>query len=250
MRTFSRIPFLALALLGAGLAPAQTPSPSPDPARKAAGATAKKTPAPAGSAEPSTEREKTLYAMGAMLGLPVSSLDLKDDDLAWIRQGLSDSAGGRSLRIPLESFAPKVSDFTQSRLAEVASLEAAKDSVVVQREAAQPGTVRHPSGLLYRETKAGTKPGPGKTGKVFVAYTGTLTNGTVFDTSRSLGRPIVFDLEKVIPCWRNALPLMKAGGQARIVCPPSLAWGNVGNPPRIRPGATVIYDIELVEVLK
>ncbi len=250
MRTFSRIPFLTLGLLGAGLALAQTPAPTPTPARKAAGATAKTTPASAGSAEPSTEREKILYAMGAMLGLPVSSLDLKEEDLVWIRQGLSDSAGGRSLRVPLEPFAPRVSDFTQNRLAEVASLQAAKDSPVVQREAARPGTVRHPSGLLYRETKAGTKPGPGKTGKVFVAYTGTLTDGTVFDTSKSLGRPIIFDLEKVIPCWRNALPLMKAGGQARIVCPASLAWGNVGNPPRIRPGATVIYDIELVEVLK
>jgi FKBP-type peptidyl-prolyl cis-trans isomerase len=235
MSTSSRVPFLTLCLLGAGFVHAQTPAPSPTPVA---------------SAEPSTERQKILYTMGALLGLPVSSLDLKEEDVVWIRQGLSDSAAGRPLRVSPDSFAPQLSDFTRKRLAEVASLTRMKDSPAVQREAARPGTVRHPSGLLYRETKAGTKPGPGKTGKVFVAYTGTLTDGTVFDTSKTVGRPIVFDLEKVIPCWQSALPLMKAGGEARIVCPPQLAWGDIGHPPRVRPGATVIYDIELVDVLK
>lgn len=188
--------------------------------------------------------------MGAMLGFPVSSLELGEAEIAWIRKGLTDSASGKPLRVPASAWMTQVSDFTATRLADVASLQKSKDMPFFQREAAQPGTVKDPSGILYRETRPGTKPGPGKTGKVYVSYTGTLPDGTVFDSSGTVGRPIVFDLEKMIPCWQAALPLMKAGGSARIVCPPRLAWGDVGNPPLVKPGATVVYDIELLEVLK
>jgi len=250
MMTFSRSPFLAVLLIGTGLAAGQTPVPTTPSSQKPAAPKAKKPPVAAASAEPSTDREKILYTMGAMLGFPVSSLELTDAEIGWIRQGLTDSAGGKPLRVPPGTWMPQVSDFTQKRLADVAASERAREGPFFQREAAQPGTVRHPSGILYREIRAGTRPGPGKTGKVFVAYTGTLTDGTVFDSSTSAGRPILFDLEKVIPCWQAALPLMKAGGRARIVCPPEMAWGDVGNPPRVRPGATVVYDLELVEVLK
>lgn len=250
MMTSFRSPFLAVFLIGTGLAAGQTPVPTTPSSQKPAAPKAKKPPVPAASAEPSTDREKILYTMGAMLGFPVSSLELTDAEIAWIRQGLTESAEGKPLRVPAASWMPQVSDFTHKRLAEVAASERAKEMPFFQREAAQPGTVRHPSGLLYRELRAGTKPGPGRTGKVFVAYTGTLTDGTVFDSSAPMGRPIVFDIEKVIPCWQAALPLMKAGGRARIVCPPETAWGDVGNPPLVKPGATVVFDIELVEVLK
>jgi len=250
MGTPPRIPLLGICLLGAGLVLAQAPAPSTASGKAPAAPRPTKPPGPAATAEPTTERQKILYTMGAKLGLPVSSLDLTEEDLVWIRQGLTDSAAGRALRVSPDALAPQLSEFTQRRLAEVAAAQKEKDSPVVRREAARPGAVPHPTGLLYRETKAGTKPGPGKTGKVFVAFTGTLTDGTVFDTSTPLGRPVVFSLEKVIPCWQNALPLMKAGGKARIVCPPELAWGDVGHPPLVKPGATVIYDVELVDVLK
>lgn len=244
----ARLALPALCLLGATLAPAQTPAPSP--AGTAAAKKARKTPTPTAPAEPGTERQKILYAMGALLGRPVASLDLSEEDLLWVRQGLADAGSGRSLRVSPDAFGPQISEFTKKRLAEVASLQKMKDAPFFDREAALPGTVRHPSGLLYRETRAGTKPGPGEKGKVFVSYTGSLTDGTVFDTSRTLGRPVVFDIEKVIPCWQKALPLMKAGGQARVVCPAELAWGEIGHPPFVKPGATVAYDIELVDVLK
>jgi FKBP-type peptidyl-prolyl cis-trans isomerase FkpA len=250
MRTTPRSPFLAVLLVGTGLAAAQAPAPTSVPAGKPTARKTNKPPVAADSAKPSTDREKILYTMGAMLGFPVSSLELTDTEIAWIRQGLTDSAEGRALRVPAASWIPKVSDFTHQRLADVAASVKAKDGPIFQRESAQPGTVRHPSGLLFRELRAGTKPGPGKTGQVFVAYTGKLTDGTVFDSSAPTGRPIVFDMQKVIPCWQVALPLMKAGGRARIVCPPELAWGDVGNPPLVKPGATVIFDLELVEVLK
>jgi FKBP-type peptidyl-prolyl cis-trans isomerase FkpA len=250
MWTPSRVTLPALCLLGAALAGAQAPAPTPSPTRKAPAAKARTTPTPAASAEPSTERQKILYAMGALLGRPVASLALPEEDLAWVRQGLSDSAAGRPLRVSPDSFGPQLSDFTKKRLAEVAALQKMKDAPFFDREAALPGTVRQPSGLLYRQTRAGTKPGPGEKGQVVVSYTGSLTDGTVFDTSRTLGRPVVFDLEKVIPCWQKALPLMKAGGQARVVCPAELAWGEIGHPPFVKPGATVVYDVELVDVLK
>ena len=248
MRRPIALALLGWLLLGMGLAHGQTQAPTPPAASKAASSKPKK---PAtGTAEPATDREKILYTMGAMLGFPVSSLELSEAEIVWIRQGLSDSASGKPLRVPSGTWMPQVSDFTRKRLADVASLRKSKDEPFFSQEAGRPGTVRHPSGLLYQEIRAGTKPGPGKTGKVFVSYTGTLPDGTVFDSSNPVGRPIVFDLEKMIPCWQAALPLMKAGGRARIVCPPDLAWGDVGNPPLVKPGATVVYDIDLIEVLK
>ncbi len=250
------MPLFVSLLIVAGLAAAQTPGSTPSPSSKEAPSIpktppskSKRTPA-GGPTEPGTDREKILYTMGAMLGFPVSSLELSDAEIAWIRQGLTESASGKPLRVPPATWIPQVSDFTRKRLADVAALQKSKDAPFFQREAARHGTVREPSGLLYREIRAGTSPGPGKTGKVFVSYTGTLPDGTVFDTSGTVGRPVVFEVEKMIPCWQAALPLMKAGGRARIVCPPELAWGDVGNPPLVKPGATVVFDIELVQVLK
>jgi len=69
----------------------------------------------------------------------------------------------------------------------------------------------------------------------------------VFDSSRERDRPETFPLEAVIPCWTEALQTMKAGGQSRIICPPELAYGDRGAPP-IKPGATLVFDVELLEV--
>ena len=107
-----------------------------------------------------------------------------------------------------------------------------------------------PSGLQYIERRAGSgaKPQPGEI--VAVHYTGTLEDGTVFDSSRTRGEPISFALGAgmVITGWDEGISLMNEGGQATLIIPPDLAYGEQGYPPVIPPNATLTFDVELVGI--
>ncbi len=81
-------------------------------------------------------------------------------------------------------------------------------------------------------------------------YRGTLVDGTVFDSSIDRGQPAVFPLANVIPCWSQGVQLMKVGGKSRLVCPPELAYGDRGAPPQIKPGATLVFEVELLDIVK
>ena len=119
---------------------------------------------------------------------------------------------------------------------------------VLESEASQPGAVRTPTGLVYRPLREGAGATPARTSTVRVEYQGHLVDGTVFDSSSSHGGPAEFRLDQVIPCWTEGVQRMKAGGKARLVCPSSIAYGDQGRPPQIPAGATLIFDIELLDV--
>jgi len=118
----------------------------------------------------------------------------------------------------------------------------------LEQAAAAPGAQKKPSGLIYTELKAGDGPQPKPSDMVKVNYTGRLRDGTVFDSSAQHGQPAELAVHGVIPCWAEALQLMKVHGKAKIVCPPELAYGDQGAPPRIKPGAALMFEIELVQV--
>ena len=93
----------------------------------------------------------------------------------------------------------------------------------------------------------GTVVTAGKT--VSVIYTGWFTNGSVFDSSVQRGEPATFPLNGVIPCWTEGVQQMKVGGKSRLVCPSNLAYGDRGAPPRIKPGAALVFEVELLEIV-
>jgi FKBP-type peptidyl-prolyl cis-trans isomerase len=108
-----------------------------------------------------------------------------------------------------------------------------------------------PSGLASKVLQPGTgSDHPLATDKVKVHYRGTLTDGTVFDSSIDRGEPVTFPLSGVIPCWTQGLQLMKTGGKARLVCPSELAYGDAGSPPKIKGGATLVFEVELLSIEK
>ena len=103
--------------------------------------------------------------------------------------------------------------------------------------------------MVFHETGIVTPgPKPGPTSKVTVHYHGTLTDGTVFDSSKQRGEPITFPLNGVIKGWQEGVSMLSKGGKATLVIPSDLAYGDQGSPPVIPPGATLVFDVELIEV--
>src|SRR5207253_7439206 len=118
------------------------------------------------------------------------------------------------------------------------------------KAAAEKGAVKTPSGAIVTTLKAGTGPSPTASDKVKVHYQGTLMDGTVFDSSIQRGEPITFPLSGVIKCWGEGVQQMKVGGKSRLVCPADTAYGDRGAPPKIKPGATLVFEVELLEIVK
>ena len=107
-----------------------------------------------------------------------------------------------------------------------------------------------PSGLVYHSLKEGTGPSPAASDTVKVHYRGTLTDGKEFDSSYSRGQPAEFPLNGVIRCWTEGVQKMKAGGKARLTCPPGIAYGNRAVGGVIPANSTLVFEIELLEIRK
>ncbi len=211
---------------------------------------APKAPARAVAGAPASEADKTLYALGLVISRNLTGFKLSAAELAVVEQGLSDGVLGKTPKVDLETYGPKLNDLAKSRMAAQASAEKKAGAAFLEKEAAQPGTKKQPSGFLYKETKAGTGATPKATDKVKVHYRGTLIDGTVFDSSIDRNEPVTFPLNGVIPCWTQGVQLMKVGGSARLVCPSDLAYGDEGRPPRIKGGATLVFDVQLLSIEK
>ena len=104
------------------------------------------------------------------------------------------------------------------------------------------------SGLVFTPIVEGTGASPRVTDTVKVKYRGTVPDGRAFDSSGDTA--VELRLTRVIACWMEALPKMKVGGKAKLVCPPSIAYGNRGAGDVIPPGATLNFDVELVDIVR
>ncbi len=94
----------------------------------------------------------------------------------------------------------------------------------------------------------GTGASPTATSRVKVHYHGTFEDGRVFDSSVDRGQPATFPLNRVIKCWTEGLQMMKVGGKAKLVCPPDIAYGAAGRPPKIPENATLYFEVELLAI--
>lgn len=106
------------------------------------------------------------------------------------------------------------------------------------------------SGLVFEELRAGHGERPGARDRVRVHYRGTFTDGREFDSSYGRGQPIDFALNQVIACWTEGLQRMQVGARARLICPPAIAYGSRGAGRVIPPDATLMFEVELLGVLR
>jgi FKBP-type peptidyl-prolyl cis-trans isomerase len=205
-------------------------------------------PARAAGPAPQTEEQKTLYAAGAAMAQSVAAWHLAPEQAAFLVQGFSDAVSGGRLAVDLDEMRPEIQAFARARATAGAAAERKAAEPFLARAAAEKGARKTASGLVFTEIAAGTGATPGPEDRVKVHYHGTLIDGTVFDSSVQRGQPAAFQVKKVIPCWTEGLQLMKVGGKARFVCPDGIAYGDRGAPPRIKPGATLVFEVELLAI--
>ena len=202
------------------------------------------------AADPTTDDQKALYAVGVAIGQSLGGLALSDAELEVVKQGLSDSAMSRTLKVDMQTFGPKIQQFAQSRASVAAEKEKKAGAAFLAKAGAESGVRKTPSGALVKDIKAGSGEKPKATDTVKVHYHGTLPDGTVFDSSVQRGQPATFPLTGVIKCWTEGVQEIKVGGKARITCPSDIAYGDRGSPPKIKPGATLVFEVELLGIEK
>jgi FKBP-type peptidyl-prolyl cis-trans isomerase FkpA/FKBP-type peptidyl-prolyl cis-trans isomerase FklB len=197
-----------------------------------------------------TEDQKTLYALGLVISQNLASFNLNAADLEPVLAGVSDGVLKKDFKVDVQTYAPKISQLQASRAGATAAVEKKAGQAFLEKAAAEKGATRTASGLIITTIKPGTGPSPKATDKVKVHYHGTLTDGTVFDSSVQRGQPIELPLNAVIKCWTEGLQLMKVGGKSKLVCPSDIAYGDQGRPPTIKPGSTLVFEVELLEIAK
>jgi FKBP-type peptidyl-prolyl cis-trans isomerase FkpA len=205
----------------------------------------------AGSGAPvelKSEDDKTLYALGLIIGRNLGSFTLKPEELEVVKKGMEDAALKHKPAVELETYGPKVQELGRTRQLAAAQTEKENGKTFVETAAKEQGAERTASGLVFKSLSAGQGASPNADSTVKVHYTGTLTDGTVFDSSVKRGTPAEFPLKGVIPCWTEGVQKMKVGGKAKLVCPSDIAYGDQGRPPTIPGGATLVFEVELLEV--
>ena len=214
---------------------------------------------PAAAASPyTTEKERVSYLIGYDIGQRIQA-DFKkqeiDIDNTILLKGLSDIFNGKPNVIPDSIVRETMMAFQQKMMAKQQNAHFAeyeknkKEGEAFLAENAKKDSVKvTKSGLQYKILKEGTGKAPAETSTVVVHYRGRLINGTVFDESYSRGEPTTFPLNGVIKGWTEGLQLLKAGGKAELYIPEQLAYGERGAGQLIGAGATLIFEVELIEV--
>ena len=199
-----------------------------------------------------TDDEKALYALGYSAGAQFQGFTFTEKELELVKAGLADGARDKAQieMEEMEKVAPKLQDLYRTRVEAGTKLEKETGSAFLTKAAAEKGATKTASGIVYKEVKAGTGDSPKAEDTVKVHYEGRFVDGKVFDSSIKRGEPISFPLAGVIPCWTEGVQLMKVGGKAQLICPPELAYGDQGRPGQMRAGATLVFDVELLEIVK
>ena len=219
-----------------------------------AGGCQKKEAAPAATPSPAamSEDEKAVLALGAAIGQQaaqsVKALNLSPAELELLKKGLAASLAGEKPQYDIQQYGPALQKRAEAQAGVAAAGEKAKSAAFRDAAAAEPGAVKTASGLVYKTLTPGSGPSPKATDTVSVHYHGTLPDGKVFDSSVQRGQPVEFPLNQVIPCWTEGVQKMKVGEKAKLVCPSEIAYGDGGRGPDIGPGATLVFEVELLGI--
>ena len=205
-------------------------------------------PAAAEDVKVESDIEKAIYLIGVDFAQRLQPLYLTEAEVAIVARGLRDQVAGKAMPLDPQVYGPKLTSLQEERAKNALTIEAPKAAAYIEEQAKQPGAKQTESGLIFTEVSEGSGASPATGSKVSVHYTGTLRDGRVFDSSVTRGQPAEFVIGQVIKCWNEALPMMKVGSKARLVCPAAIAYGDGGVPGAIPPGAVLTFEVELLSV--
>ncbi|UCG85787.1 MAG: FKBP-type peptidyl-prolyl cis-trans isomerase [Gemmatimonadota bacterium] len=208
------------------------------------------------TAELESFEEQASYAVGVDIGstLRPSQAEI---DMPSLVQGISDGLADRELLMSneemdqvLREFASQMQQAEAERLASLAESNKQEGEAYLSENGARSGVVTTASGLQYEVLAQGAGPKATASDRVKVHYRGTLTDGTEFGATDRSGEPASFMVDGVIAGWTEVLQLMNVGSKYRVVIPSDLAYGSGGGGPTIGPNATLVFEIELIEIVQ
>lgn len=194
--------------------------------------------------------EKLSYALGMVIGHNLKGMGVNDLNVTDFANAVNDIVSGQTAQMDDEEAQKLVSAFMRKKQEEVGKAIREEGEQFLAENATKKDVVVLPSGLQYLVLKEGTGAKPLATDQVKCHYEGTLTNGTVFDSSYRRGEPAVFPLNGVIAGWTEGVQLMSEGAKYRFFIPYHLAYGENGAGQAIPPYAALVFDVELIEVIK
>jgi FKBP-type peptidyl-prolyl cis-trans isomerase len=241
-----------IAILAVALAaPAFAQNPKTDDKKPAAPATRpddKKAAAPAQA--PKQDTDKSLYSVGLAVAKSLEVFALSPAEADRVIAGIRDGLAGKPKFQLDEKSQTAVQELARTRLAAAAEKQQSQGTTYLDRMSKEKGATKTESGAIVIPLKAGAGATPAATDTVKVHYTGTLVDGKEFDSSEKRGEPAEFPLNGVIKCWTEALQKMKVGGEAKVVCPSAIAYGEQGRPPVIPGNAVLTFNVKLLDIVK
>lgn len=232
---------LAAAFISITAATAQTkPAPKPKPAVK--------------PAAPAPVLKSAIDSFSYSIGLSIANFykqqGITKINTNLVSKAISDAMANKKTLLTEEEMNMSISNYLQKLKAEKSAANRQAGEAFLAENKKKPGVVTLPSGLQYQVIKEGTGEKPTINDKVKCHYHGTLLNGTIFDSSVDRGQPIDFSVGGVIQGWVEALQLMPVGSKWKLFIPSNLAYGDNQAGPYIMPGSTLIFDVELIDIVK
>ncbi|PLX99130.1 MAG: hypothetical protein C0623_10185 [Desulfuromonas sp.] len=205
---------------------------------------------------PTSALDRASYSIGMSLGQDFKTRGMEmNPDL--IAQGIHDVLAGNEPLLSQEEALAALQKLQEMALAKqqevmdgMAATNLAEGTAFLEENGKRSGVVTTDSGLQYEVLVEGNGASPKKTDNVSVDYRGMFIDGTEFDSSYKRGEPANFSVEGIIPGWTEALQMMKEGGKWKLFVPADLAYGTRGAPPVIEPNKTLIFEVELKEILE
>lgn len=193
--------------------------------------------------------DKVSYALGVIIGNNIASSGLDNVDIASFSQAVGDVINKGELSMTVTEANDIVNDYFAKLQSERFEKNVKEGKEFLEANKAKSGVVTLPSGLQYEILQKGEGKTPTLTDQVTCHYHGTLIDGTVFDSSIQRGTPATFGVNQVIKGWTEALQLMPVGSKWRLYIPSDLAYGESGAGQAIEPYSTLIFDVEILDIV-
>ena len=195
------------------------------------------------------ERNKMLYSLGFLIGENLNRQLILDNenDFKAVSQGMRDSLLGKAAQTDVDRYKNAIIEKYRTDARLLAEKFQAQQDEFLANFKKEKGVKELDNGALIKLSRTGKGKNPKADSTVEVHYTGTLTDGTKFDSSRDRGQAATFPLTQVISCWRKGIQQLKPGARATLVCPPDTAYGNRGTG-NVPPNAVLVFDVELLSI--